>query len=124
MSEEASVKLAVTVTKNPGRAMGYTATYGRYPYDIDAYGATETAAKANLAAKLATAITTMIEAKPRFARGDSDDMWAAVPAADGGSTWYRITSDGARLNSYTSHPAAEAFEAFDTCVGMTVIPSR
>ena len=100
--------------------MGYTATYGAWPYDIDAYGATETAAKANLAAKLATAVTTMIKARPTFARDDDGAMWAAVPAYDGGSRWYRVTSDVYGASS-TSQPTAEAFS---NCVGMTVIPNR
>ena len=121
MGEDTSVRLGVTVIKNPGRKAGYQATYGEYPADIWADGATAAEAKANLTAKLATALQTITEAQPTFARDDSGGMWAAVPAWDGGSNWYRITDEGVRRNSSSSHPTAEAFT---TCVGMTVVPSR
>ena len=121
MSEETSVKLPVTVTKNPGRKSGYTATYGQYPHDIWADGATAAEARANLTARLVTALTTAIEAKPSFAReDDGGGWWAAVPTWDGGSRHYRIT-DTAWGGTSSSHPAADAFGG---CVGMTVIPNR
>lgn len=120
MSEQATVKLDVTVTKNPGRGSGYSATYGSYPRDIWAEGATAAEAKANLTAKMVTALTAIIEAKPSFARADDGAMWAAVPQYDGGSRHYRITSD-AWGGTSSSGPASEAFT---TCVGMTVIPVR
>ena len=121
MSEDTSVKLGVTVTKNPGRKAGYQATYGEYPADIWADGATAAEAKANLAAKLVTALQTIREAKPRFARADDGAMWAAVPAFDGGATHWRITDESAWGGTSSSAPAGEAFA---TCVGMTVVPSR
>ncbi len=121
MTEDASVKLPVTVTKNPGRKAGYTAAYGRYPYDIEARGATAAEARANLTAALATAVKTAIEARPAFARDDDGALWVAVPAADGGSRWWRVTADSARHNTSSSSPTAEAF---GTCTGMTIIPVR
>ena len=121
MSEDTSVKLGVTVIKNPGRKAGYQATYGAYPADIWADGATAAEAKANLTVKLVTALQTIREAKPTFARADDGAMWAAVPAFDGGATHWRITDTSAWGGTSSSQPAPEAFA---TCVGMTVIPSR
>ena len=118
--EDTSVKLAVTVIKNPGRKSGYQATYGEYPYDIWADGSTAAEAKARLTAKLATALQTITAAKPTFARADDGALWAAVPAFDGGCCEWRITED-ARGSTSSSRPASEAFA---TCVGMTVIPNR
>ena len=113
----------VTVTRNPGRckAARYTAAYGEWPRDIEAEGATAAEAKANLTAKLVTALQTIREAKPTFARADDEAMWAAVPAFDGGATHWRITDESAWGGTSSSAPASEAFA---TCVGMTVIPSR
>jgi hypothetical protein len=121
MTEDASVKLPVTVTKNPGRNAGYTAAYGQYPHDIEARGATAAEARANLAGALATAVKTVIEARPAFARDADGALWVAVPAADGGSRWWRVTADAARYNASSSSPAAEAFGG---CVGMTIVPAR
>jgi hypothetical protein len=124
MTEDTSVKLAVTVNRNPGRckAARYTATYGDWPYDIEAEGPTATEAKANLTAKLATALRTITEAKPTFARDDDGSaMWVAVPAWDGGATHWRVTDRDAWGGTSTSQPAADAFTS---CVGMTVIPNR
>ena len=123
MSEDTSVKLAVTVHRNHGqwsRDERYIATYGQYPYDIEARGATVTEAKANLTARLVTALQTIREAKPTFARADDGAMWAAVPAYDGGATHWRITDD-AWGGTSTNQPTSEAFTS---CVGMTVIPNR
>lgn len=120
MPEDTSVKLPVTVIKNPGRKSGYQATYGNYPSDIWADGATAAEAKANLAAKLTTALETIVTAKPSFAHDDQNGLWAAMPAWDGGSYQYRIADGRVRRNSSSSHPTSEAFK---TCVGMTVIPS-
>ena len=122
--EETSVKLAVTVYRNRGewsKDERYIATYGQYPRDIEARGATVTEAKANLTAKLATALQTIREAKPTFARADDGAMWAAVPDYDGGATHWRITDADAWGGTSTNQPASEAFA---TCVGMTVIPNR
>jgi len=121
MSTDMSIKLAVTVTKNSGRGSGYSATYGDYPNDIWAEGATAAEARANLAAKITTALTTIIDAKPSFARADDGAMWVAVPQHDGGSRHYRVTDVDAWGGTSSSGPAAEAF---GTCVGMTVIPNR
>jgi hypothetical protein len=121
MSTEATVQLPVTVTKNPGRKAGYTAAYGRYPYDIEVRGATAAEARANLTAALATAVKTVIEARPAFARDADGALWVAVPAADGGSRWWRVTADSARHNTSSGSPAAEAFGG---CTGMTIIPVR
>jgi hypothetical protein len=121
VTEDASVKLPVTVTKNPGRKVGYTAAHGRYPHDIEAHGATAAEARANLTAALATAIKTMTEARPAFARDVDGALWVAVPAPDGGSRWWRVTADTARHNTSSSSPTAEAF---DGCVGMPIIPVR
>ena len=123
MSEDTSVKLGVTVSRNPGRckAARYTATYGEWPRDIEAEGATAAEAKANLTAKLVTALQTIREARPTFAFADDGAMWAAIPAFDGGATHWRITDVDAWGGTSTSQPAGEAFT---TCVGMTVVPSR
>jgi hypothetical protein len=119
---DAQIKLGVTVTKNPGRRSGYTATWGDYPGDISAEGATQLEARANLTAKIEIALVTITEARPRFARDDDNGgLWVAVPAADGGSRWWRVTDDGARETTSTSQPAAAAF---DDCLGMTIVPSR
>ena len=120
MSEQASVKMDVTITKNPGRGSGYTASYGQYPRSIEAHGATQGEAKANLTAALNVALRTMIEVKPAFARDDEGAVWAALPAADGGSTEWRITNGTARqIGSACSAPA----QAFGGCIGMTAIPN-
>jgi predicted RNase H-like HicB family nuclease len=120
MSEEASVRIPVTVTKNPGRKAGYTASYGQYPHDIEARGATAAEARANLTAALATALTTIRDAEPSFARDDDGTFMVAVPAADGGSHWWRVGSEKARRNAMSSHPAAEAFTGI---YHFTVIPN-
>jgi hypothetical protein len=121
MTETANVKLAVTVTKNAGRKSGYTATYGEYPRDIWAEGATAAEARANLTAALVAAIDTITTAKPSFARADDGAMWVAVPQYDGGSRHYRVTDVDAWGGTSSSGAASEAFA---TCVGMTVIPNR
>jgi hypothetical protein len=119
---DAQVKLGITVTRNDGRkgAHKHTATWGTYPYDIWADGATATEARANLTAKINNALGTFTTAKPRFARDDTGAMWAAVPAWDGGSRWWRITADGARQNTSTCQPSDEAFSQV---VGMEIIPN-
>ena len=119
--QEASVRLPVTVTKNHGRKSGYMATYGDYPRDIWAEGTTAAEARANLTAKLVTAITTITTGEATFARDDDGAMWAAVPMYDGGSRHYRVTDDHAWGGVSSSQPAAEAFAS---CYHMTVIPSR
>ena len=121
MSEEATVKVAVRVTRNPGRSKEarYTAAYGDWPRDISADGATAAEAKANLAAAVNTALRTILDGKPTFARDDQGGMWAAVPAYDGGSNWWRVTDEEARRNTSSSRPTSEAFAS---CTGMTVIP--
>jgi hypothetical protein len=116
--EDTTVRIPVTVTKLPGRKAGWLAEYGRYPYGIETREATAGEAKAALAAAIMTA-ASVHQQRPRFARDDDGAVWAAIPAADGGSTWYRITNDTARLNTMASAPAADAFTS---CVGMTVIP--
>lgn len=121
MDPNANVRLEVTVTKNAGRGSGYSATYGEYPRDIWAEGATAAEARANLTAKLITALTTIVAAKPSFARADDGAMWVAVPQHDGGSRHYRVTDVDAWGGTSSSGAAAEAFA---TCVGMTVIPNR
>ena len=121
MTEGTSVKLPVTVTKKPGRKAGYTASYGEYPHDIEADGATAAEAKANLADELALALATIVEDKPAFARGSDGALWAAVPAADGGSRWWRVTDVAARCNTMSCTPTADAFTG---CAGMTIIPLR
>jgi hypothetical protein len=119
---DAQVKLGITVTRNAGSktAHKYTATWGTYPYDIWADGATATEARANLTVKIGAALETFTTAKPRFARDDDGALWVAVPAHDGGSRWWRVTNDSARQNASTSQPAGEAFSQ---CVGMTIIPN-
>jgi hypothetical protein len=118
---DAQIKLPVTVTKNPGRRSGYTAAYGHRYY---ASGATQAEARDNLTAALAVALDTIATAQPRFAREDDavagGALWAAIPAADGGSRWWRIAAD-AWGGTSDSRPAAEAF---DGCVGMTIVPNR
>jgi phage terminase large subunit-like protein len=121
MITDTTIKLPVTVMKNPGRKSGYTATYGQYPGDIRAEGVTAAEARSNLTAMLVTAVATITEAKPRFARDDSGAVWAAVPAFDGGSRWWRVTGECARENTWTDTPASESFTS---CVGMTVMPAR
>lgn len=121
MSTDANIKLAVTVTKNSGRGSGYTATYGDYPRDIWAEGATAAEARANLAAALVTALTTITTARPSFARADDGALWVAVPQYDAGSRHYRVTDVDAWGGTSSSGAAADAFA---TCVGMTVIPNR
>jgi hypothetical protein len=120
---DAQIKLGITVTRNAGRktAHKYTATYGAYPHDIWADGATALEARANLTAKIAVALATITEAKPRFARDEDGALWVAVPAHDGGSRWWRVTNDSACQNTSTCQPAAEAFSQ---CVGMSIIPNR
>lgn len=121
MTEDTIVRLPVTVTKNPGRKSGYTATYGPWQSPIEAQGTTAAEAKASLTAALVTAIDAISRPEARFASADDGALHVAVPAIDGGSTWYRVTDGRVTLTTYSSHPTSEAF---DTCVGMTVIPSR
>ena len=121
MSTDTNVRLAVTVTKNSGRKSGYTATYGDYPRDIWAEGTTAAEARANLTAKIVTAIDTIKTAEATFARADDGALWAAMPMYDGGSRHYRVTDDSAWGGVSSSGPASDAF---DRCVGMTVIPNR
>jgi predicted RNase H-like HicB family nuclease len=118
---ETTVRLPVTVEKRPGREAGYVATYGTYPREIEAGGATAAEARDNLTAALAVAIDTLRQARPQFARADDGALHVAVPDYDGGSRWYRVTDDKARLTTSSCHPTAEAFT---TCVGMTVIPGN
>jgi hypothetical protein len=120
MTEDTSLRLPVTVTKNPGRKSGYHAEFGSYPHDISRDGATAAEAKASLLAAIVTAVNSH-EQKPSFARDDDGAVWAAIPAADGGSRWFRVTNDTARQTGSASSPAADAFSS---CVGMTVIPNR
>lgn len=118
MSEDTYVRIPVTVTKRPGRKSGYTAEYGTYPRSIECTAPTAAEAKAALAAAIATAVRSY-EQTPSFARDEDGALWAAVPASDGGSTWYRVTGEKVRLNTMRSAPTAEAFTS---CVGFTVIP--
>ena len=118
----ATIHLPVHVAKNPGRGTGWTASYGEYPHHLWAEGATAAAARANLTAKVAVALTTITGDEPAFARDDDNGgLWVAVPAADGGSRWWRVTGDGARQTGSTDTPAAQAFAG---CTGMTIVPSR
>ena len=112
------VRVPVTVTKRPGRKSGYLAEYGMYPHGLERSGATAAEAKTALAEAIATAVDSH-EQKPTFARDDDGALWVAVPAANGGSNWYRVTGDRARYNASSSSPTASAFAS---CVGMTVIP--
>jgi hypothetical protein len=117
--DTSSVKLPVTVTRNPGRGAGYTATYGTYPRDIEARGATAAEAKASLTAVLARTLMAVTGDEPSFARDVDGALWVAVPWVDGGSRWWRVTGDRAKRNSSSSSPAGGAF---DSCVGMTILP--
>ena len=123
MSEEASVKLGVTVARNNGRdkSARYTATYGEWPHTIETEGSTPAEAKSRLTAALAAAVDAILRPEPRFARADDGALHVAIPDFDGGSRWYRVTDEKARLTTMSSHPTGEAFT---TCVGMTVIPNR
>ena len=118
MPEDTFVRVPVTVTKRPGRKSGYLAEYGMYPHGLERSGATAAEAKTALAEAIATAVDSH-EQKPTFARDDDGALWVAVPAANGGSNWYRVTGDRARYNASSSSPTASAFAS---CVGMTVIP--
>jgi hypothetical protein len=120
--KDTTVKLPVTVAKNPGRGSGWTATYGDYPHDLWAEGPTEAAAKDALTAKITTALAAIMAAKPSFARdADNAAMWVAVPAADGGCREWRVTDVDAWGGTSSSNPADDAFAA---CVGLAVIPRR
>ena len=121
MSEDTNVKLPVTVTKNPGRMSGYTATYGEWPHSISVEGATALAAKTRLTGAVAAAVDAILRPEPKFARADDGALHVAIPDHDGGSRWYRVTDGRATLTTFSSHPTSEAF---DSCVGMTVIPNR
>jgi hypothetical protein len=123
VTEDTSVKLAVTVTRNAGRnkSARYTATYGEWPHSIAAEGATAAEAKASLTAAVMTAVGAILRPEPQFARADDGAVHVAIPDHDGGSRWYRVTDDRATLTTYASCPTTEAFAA---CVGMTVIPNR
>ena len=123
MTGETSVKLPVTVTRNKGRdkSARYTATYGPWQSPIEAEGATLAEAKASLVALLVTAIDGIRRPEPQFARDDLGATYVAIADIDGGSRWYRVTQDRATLTTYSSQPTSEAFTS---CVGMTVVPSR
>ncbi len=118
--ENNSIKFPITVTKNLGRKSGYTASYGPWQSTYEAHGETAAEAKENLTGALVLALHTIRTAEPQFAAGDDDALHVAVPAFDGGSTWYRVT-DRATLTTYSINPADHAF---NECVGMTIIPAR
>ena len=42
-------------------------------------------------------------------RADDGALQVAIPDHDGGSKWYRVTDDKARLTTYASCPTSEAF---------------
>ena len=123
MSEDTTIRMPVTVTRNNGsdKSRRYTATYGPWQHPIEAEGSTPTEAKANLTALLAAALHAVRADEPRFARDDNGAVHVAVPDYDGGSRWYRVTDEKATLTTFSRHATSEAFT---TCVGMTVIPGR
>jgi predicted RNase H-like HicB family nuclease len=123
MSDEASVRIPVTVTRNPGshKSRRYTASYGEWPRAIEAEGASAAEAKERLTGILATALDAIMNGTPRFARDDDGAFMVAVPSFSGGSVHWRVRDDVATLNTFDSRPASEAFSG---CYHMTVIPSR
>lgn len=123
MSQDASVKLPITVTHNIGasKARRYTASYGPWQHPIEAEGPTPAEAKTALVAALVTAIDAVRRHEPKFARDDDGSLMVAVPTWNGGSDHWRVRDDGARLNTFASTPPAEAF---GNCYHMTVIPNR
>jgi hypothetical protein len=117
---DATIRLPVSVTKNPGRRSGWTAAYGQYP-PIQARGATAAEARAALADALAVALDAITRNSPSFHRDDQGGLWVAVPAADGGSHSWRVTDEGARQTGSSNSPPAEAHAR---AVGMTPVPAR
>ena len=122
MTETTTVKLDVTVTRNPGshKSRRYTASYGTWPRSIEAEGSTGAEAKDRLTGLLVTALDAIMNHEPKFARDDNGDFMVAVPSFSGGSNHWRVNGT-ARLNTFHSQPAAEAF---DSTWHMTVIPNR
>jgi len=122
MTEEATVRLGVTVQRNEGshRSRRYTAYFGSYPRSIEAEGSTAAEAKERLTAMLVTAITAIRDGKPRFARDDDGSVMVAVPNAYGGSVHWRV-NETAWGGTWDSRPPAEAF---GDCYHMTLIPER
>ncbi len=120
-TEDASVKLQVTVTRNPGshKSRRYTASYGEWPRAIEAEGATAAEAKDRLTGILATALGAIMTGQPSFARDDDGSLMVAVPSFNGGSHHWRVNGE-ARLNTFDSRPPGEAFAS---CHHMTVIPN-
>ena len=122
MTEETSVKLQVTVTRNAGshKSRRYTASYGEWPRAIEAEGATAAEAKERLTGILAGALGAIMNDRPAFARDDNGDLMVSVPSFNGGSCHWRVNGK-ATLSTFDSRPASEAFA---DCHHMTVIPER
>ena len=120
--QAASVRLDVTVTRNPGshKSRRYTASYGEWPRAIEAEGATPAEAKDRLTGILVTALDAIMNGRPAFARDDDGSLMVAVPSFSGGSNHWRVNGE-ARLNTFDSRPPSEAFTS---CYHMTPIPAR
>lgn len=117
-----TIRLDASMSKNPGRNAGWTATWGGGRPNITGQGATQAEARAALAAAIDTALLAILDGQPAFARDDDNGgVWVAVPAFDGGSHLWRVTDEDARQCGSGCHPPAEAFTR---SAGMTIVPAR